>query len=48
MATQIMATPVLKGDDAVRAIKAANRKPSEKSKKGAEILTKKFAGVIRK
>ena len=48
MPSQIAATPVLKGKDAIRAIEAINRKPSDASKKGAEILKKKFEGMVKK
>lgn len=48
MTTKLYATPILYGEDAERAIKAAMRKPTEKSKRGAEILRKKYAGIIKK
>lgn len=48
MATQIAATPILKGNDAVRAINAANRKPSDASRKGEAVLAKKFASMLKK
>ena len=48
MAMRIYASPTLTGEDAVRAIKAANRMPTEKSKRGAEILRKQFEGIVKK
>lgn len=47
MSNRILATPTLKGEDAIRVIKAINRTPSEKAKKGAELLKKQFEGVIK-
>lgn len=43
MATQIAATPVIKGNQAKKIYQEANKKPSEKAKLGAEVLAKKFA-----
>lgn len=48
MSMRIYATPTLRGEDAIRAIKEATRKPSEKSKRGAEILKKQFEGIVEK
>lgn len=45
--TQMVATPVLEGKDAISAIKAANRKPSDASRKGAKILAEKFEEMIK-
>ena len=42
MATQIVATPVIKGSEAIKILKEANRKPSRESEKGA----KKLAGIF--
>ena len=44
MATQIAATPVVKGEEAVRILEEANRKPSDKAEKGV----KKLAGIFDK
>jgi len=42
MATQIAATPVIKGSEALKILKEANRKPSNKSEKGAKKLANIF------
>jgi len=47
MATQIASTPIVKGTAAVKIYKEANQKPSEASKKGAQILIEKFAGKLK-
>lgn len=47
MATQIAATPVVKGSEAVRIWKEANRKPSEKSEKGAKKLADIFEKMMK-
>ena len=46
MATQIAATPVIRGTQAKKIYQEANKTPSDKAKLGAEILTKKFATKV--
>lgn len=47
MATQIAATPVVKGSEAVRIFKEANRKPSKESEKGAKKLADIFEKMMK-
>lgn len=47
MATQIAATPVVKGSEAVKIFKEANRKPSKESEKGAKKLADIFEKMMR-
>lgn len=47
MATQIAATPIIRGKEAVKIYKEANKKFSAESKKGAEILKVKFSGKLK-
>ena len=47
MATQIAATPVVKGAEAVKIFKEANRKPSKESEKGAKKLADIFEKMMR-
>lgn len=47
MATQIAATPVIKGAEAVKVLKEASRKPSKKSEKGAEKLASIFDRMMK-
>lgn len=42
MATQIAATPVIKGTEARKIYKEANRLPSKKAKEGAKKISKIF------
>ena len=44
MATQIAATPVIKGTEAKKILQEANRVPSKKAENGA----KKLAGIFEK
>ena len=48
MATQIAATPVVKGEAAKAIIKEMQRKPTQESRRGAEILMKKFAKIVKR
>lgn len=48
MATQIAATPVVRGEAAKAILKEMQRKPSEESRHGAEILTKKFENIVER
>ena len=47
MATQIAATPVIKGPEAVKILKEANRKPSKESEKGAKKLAEIFDRMMK-
>lgn len=47
MATQIAATPVVKGTEAVKILKEANRKPSKESEKGAKKLASIFGKMMK-
>lgn len=47
MATQIAATPVIKGPEAIKVLKEANRKPSEESEKGAKKLAEIFDRMMK-
>lgn len=47
MATQIMATPILKGDEARKVLKESKRVASDKSKNGAKKLAEKFEKMVR-
>lgn len=47
MATQIAPTPVIKGDAAKYVYKEMQRKPTQASKKGAQILTSKFSKMVK-
>ncbi|MBQ7444487.1 MAG: hypothetical protein IJS71_00915 [Clostridia bacterium] len=42
MATQIASTPIIRGAEAKKIFKEANKKPSQASKDGAEKLKAKF------
>lgn len=42
MATQIISTPVLKGNDAAVVLKEMKRKPTPESRMGAQILADRF------
>lgn len=48
MATQIAPTPVIRGKEAVTVYREANRKTSEKAKRGAAHLASKFDAVMKK
>ena len=47
MATQLAPTPIVKGDAAVAIYKEMHRKPTQDSKKGAQILLSKFGGAVK-
>ena len=47
MATQIAATPIIKGKEAVKILKEANRVPSEKSENGAKKLAVIFEKMMK-
>lgn len=47
MATQIAATPVIKGKEAIRIYKEANREPSPKAENGAKKLAELFEKMIK-
>ena len=47
MATQIAATPVVKGSEAKKILKEANRKPSKESEKGAKKLADIFDRMMK-
>ena len=47
MATQIAATPVIKGSEAIKILKEANRKPSKESEKGAKKLADIFDRMMK-
>lgn len=47
MATQIAATPVIKGPEAIKILKEANRKPSKESEKGAKKLAEIFDRMMK-
>lgn len=47
MATQLAPTPVVKGKSAEAIYKEMRRKPTEASKKGAQILIAKFSKVVK-
>ena len=47
MATQIAVTPVIKGSEANKILKEANRKPSRESEKGAKNLAEIFDRMMK-
>ncbi|MFR0074273.1 MAG: hypothetical protein ACLRVD_07890 [Blautia caecimuris] len=47
MATQIAATPIIKGAEAKKIYQEANRLPSEKTKKGAKKLSVILDNMMR-
>lgn len=47
MATQIAATPIIKGREAVKILKEANRTPSKKSENGAKKLANMFTKMMK-
>ncbi len=47
MATQIAATPVIKGTEAVKILKEANRVPSGKAEQGAKKLANIFEKMMK-
>lgn len=47
MATQIASTPVIKGPEAKKIYKEANRLPSNEAKKGAEKLITIFDKMMK-
>ena len=48
MATQIQATPVIRGEEALKVMKESQTRPTEASRRGAQILRDKFAPMVRK
>ena len=49
MATQIAATPVLRGEEAVRVMQEARQKPDEKTQKAFAMLEAEFSRMtVRK
>ena len=48
MATQIAATPVIKGQEARKVLAEAKRRPTIATKRGAEKLREEFAGMVKK
>ena len=48
MATQIAATPVIKGQEARKILAEAKRRPTTATKRGAEKLREEFAGMVKK
>lgn len=47
MATQIAPTPVVRGKAAEAILKEMQRKPTQASNLGAQILASKFSGMMR-
>ena len=47
MATQIAPTPTVRGNDAKAVYKEMQRKPTQASKQGAQILTAKFGKTVK-
>ena len=47
MATQIAPTPVVKGSEAAKILKEANRKTSAEAKKGSKKLSNIFDKMMR-
>ena len=47
MATQIAATPVVRGEAAKAIHKEMQRKPTQASKRGAQILLSKFSKTVK-
>lgn len=47
MATQLAPTPVVKGQAAKTIYSEMRRKPTEASKKGAQILVSKFGKMVK-
>lgn len=47
MATQITPTPVVRGNDAKAIYKEMQRKPTQASKRGAQILVSKFSKTVK-
>lgn len=47
MATQIMATPVLRGAEARKVLEESKRVASNKSKNGAKKLAERFEKMVR-
>ena len=48
MATQIAATPILRGDEALKVIQEARQKPDTKTKKAFAMLEAEFSKIITK
>ena len=48
MATQIAATPILRGNKAINVINEAMQKPDEKTQKAFEMLKAEFSKMIAK
>jgi hypothetical protein len=47
MATQIAATPIIKGSEAIKILNEANQKPLPDSEKGAEKLAAFFEPIMK-
>lgn len=47
MPTQIAPTPIIRGEEARKVLEESKRKPSEKSKNGARILTEMFKDMVK-
>ena len=48
MATQIAATPLITGEEALRVLEESRIRPTEKTRKAFEMLERGFAGMVRK
>lgn len=48
MPTQIAATPLLTGEDALRVLEESRIMPTEKTRLGIKMLKEEFAGMVRK
>ena len=48
MSTQIAATPILRGDEAISAINEARQKPDAKTQRAFEMLEAEFSKMIVK
>lgn len=48
MATQIAPTPIVRGKAAETIRKEMQQKPTPAARRGAEILTMKFKGMVKK
>ncbi len=47
VATQIAATPIIKGKEAIKILKEANRVPSKKTENGAKKLANMFTKMMK-
>ena len=48
MATQIAATPVVKGQEARKILDEAKRRPTAATRRGVKKLKDEFAGMVKK